>query len=167
MDSNWVNYVGMLTGIIGALTGIAGSIMGYIAYHHSNTLKKSDRLLELGKLRNTVHGAAVGLIELMPKVLASRKAVMNARGVLNSSMMDMFQVQYDKDISRAAELAGSIPKDDVTFDSLSRDELEKHIIVLDRTKRWIDELVSGYQAAIVEDEKMRAEIRAVHNLGIR
>ena len=68
MDSNWVNYVGMLTGIIGALTGIAGSIMGYIAYHHSNTLKKSDRLLELGKLRNTVLVAAVGLIELMPKV---------------------------------------------------------------------------------------------------
>jgi len=167
MESNWVNYVGMATGIIGSLTGTAGSIMGYIAYHHSKAIKKSDRLLELEKLRNSVHIGAFGLIELMPKVLASRRAVMNARGVLNSSMMDVFQAQYDKDISRAAELAGSIPKTDVTFDSLSRGELEKHIIALDRTKQWIDELLSVYQAAMFEDEKMRAEIRAVHNSGIR
>jgi hypothetical protein len=81
MESNLASYVGMVTGIIGALTGIAGSIMGYIAYHHSNEIKKSDRLLELEKLRNAVHVAAVGLIELMPKALASRKAVMNAGGV--------------------------------------------------------------------------------------
>ena len=167
MESNWVNYVGIVTGIIGALTGIAGSIMGYIAYHHSNAIKKSDRLLELEKLRNAVHIAAVGLTELMPKVLASRRAVMNARGVLNSSMMELFQAQYDKDISRVAELAGSIPKADVIFDSLSRVELEKQIIVLDRTKQLTDELVNVYQAAMVEDEKMRAEIRAVHNPGIR
>jgi len=45
----------------------------------------------------------------------------------------------------------------VTFDSLSRDELEKQIVVLDRTKQWIDELVCVYQASLLEDEKMRAE----------
>jgi len=162
MESNIASYIGMVTGIIGALTGIAGSIMGYRAYHNSNEIKKSDRLLELEKLRNTMHVAAVGLIDLMPKALASRRAVMNARGVLRSSMMDLFQAQYDKDLLRATELAGNIPNVDVTFDSLSRDKLEKQIVVLDRTKQWIDELVGVYHAALVEDEKMRAEIRAEH-----
>jgi hypothetical protein len=160
MESNWASYVGMVTGIVGALTGIAGSIMGYIAYCHSNVIKKSDRRLELDKLRNAAHVSSASLADLLTKALQSRKAVLNARGMFHSSVMEQFQAQYDKDMERAAEHAKRIPNVDVTFQSLSRNELEKQIVEIDRTKRWIDELIGVYQGALAEDEKARAEIRA-------
>lgn len=160
MDSDTVAYVGMWTGIIGALTGIAGAIMGFIAYRHSKEVKDSDRRLELDKLRNAAHVAAVSLVELLPRALQSRKAVLNAGGMFHSGLMNRFQEQYDQDLKRATELAGMVPNTQTTFDSLSASELEKRIIELDRTRGWIDDLLSTYQAAMVEDEKMREEIRA-------
>lgn len=160
MDSNTVAYVGMWTGIIGALTGIAGAIMGFVAYRHSKEVRESDRRLELDKLRNAAHVAAVSLAELLPRALQSRKAVLNARGMLHSGLMKQFQQQYDQDLKRATELAGMVPNTQVISNSRSASELEKRIIELDRTKGWIDDLLSTYQAAMVEDEKMREEIRA-------
>lgn len=159
MDLDTVAYVGMWTGIIGAFTGIAGSIMGYVAYQHSKEVSEADRRLELDKLRNAAHVAAVNLVELLPKALQSRKAVLNARGMLHSGLMQRFQEKCDQDLKRATELAGMVPNTQATFDSLSASELEKRIIELDRTKGWIDELLGVYQAAMVEDEKMREEIR--------
>ena len=160
MASDVVAYVGMVTGIVGALTGIAGSIMGYIAYRHSTEVRKSDRRLELDKLRNAAHVAAVGLVDLLPKALQSRKAVLNARGKFRSGLMQRFQEQFDHDNKRATELAGMVPNTQTSFEHLSASEIEKKIIELDRTKGWIDELLGVYQAAMAEDEKMREEIRA-------
>lgn len=150
----------MWTGIIGAVTGVAGAIMGYIAYQHSKEVRESDRRLDLDKLRNAAHVAAVSLIELLPRALQSRKAVLNARGMFHSGLMQKFQEQYDRDFKRATELAGMVPNTETRFNSLTASELEKRIVELDRTKGWIDDLLNSYQAAMLEDEKMREEIRA-------
>jgi len=150
----------MWTGTIGAVTGVAGAIMGYIAYRHSKEVRESDRRLELDKLRNAAHVAAVTLVELLPRALQSRKAVLNKRGMFHSGLMQRFQEQHDLDLKRATELAGTVPNTETRFDSLSASELEKRIVGLDRTKGWIDDLLNAYQAAMLEDEKMREEIRA-------
>lgn len=159
MDADTIAYIGMWTGIVGALTGIAGSIMGYVAYRHSKEVRVSDRRLELDKLRNAAHVAAVSLRELLPKALQSRKGALNTRGLLNSSLMQRFQEQHDQDRARAAELAEMVPDTNANFDVLSANELENKIIELDRIKGWIDDLRGTYQAAIAEDERMREEIR--------
>lgn len=160
MDSDTVAYVGMWTGIIGALTGIAGAIMGFVAYRHSREVRESDRRLEIDKLRNATHVAAASLVELLPRALQSRKAVLNARGMFHSGLMKQFQEQYDQDLKRATELTEIVPNIQATFDSLSAGELEKLIIELDRTKGWIDDLLRTYQGTMAEDEKMRDELRA-------
>ncbi|WP_303903038.1 hypothetical protein [Thiohalomonas denitrificans] len=160
MNSNTIAYVGMWTGIIGALTGVAGSIMGFVAYRHSREVREADRRLELDKLRNAAHVAAVSLVDLLPRALQSRKAVLNARGMLHSGLMQRFQEQYERDLKRATELAGMVPNTQAAFGSLSVSALEKQIIELDRTKGWIDELLNTYQTAVAEDEKMREEICA-------
>ncbi len=53
-----------------------------------------------------------------------------------------------------------VPNTKTRFDSLTASELEKRIVELDRTKGWIDDLLNSYQTAMLEDEKMREEIRA-------
>lgn len=165
MASNAAAYVGMATGIIGAIAGIAGSIMGYIAYRHSTKMSRADRILELHKLRNATHVAAVGLVDRLPVALQSRRAVLNARGLLHSSMMNQFVAQHEQDTQRAVELAGRVPNLDANFDSLSTGEIDAQIVELDRTKGWIDELSGTYQASMEEDEKMRVELRANHRQG--
>jgi hypothetical protein len=160
MELNTVAYIGMWTGIIGALTGVAGSLMGYVAYQQSKEIRKADRLLELDKLRNAAHIAAVGLVDLLPKALQSRQAVLNAQGRLHSGVMQQFQEQYNQDFNRTTELAGLIPNTQANFDSLSANDIEKRIIELDRTKGWIDELLKDYRAAMFEDDKIREELRS-------
>jgi len=119
MDSVTIAYVGMWTGIIGALTGIAGSIMGFVAYRHSREVREADRRLELDKLRNAAHVAAVSLVDLLPRALQSRKTVLNARGMFHSGLMQRFQEQYEQDLNRATKLAGMVPNTQTTFNSLS------------------------------------------------
>lgn len=159
MQPDWTTYVGTIAGIIGALTGIAGAVMGWIAYRRSNQIQASDRRLELHKLRNSTHVAAVGLVDLLPQALRSRRAVLNARGVLHSSMTQQFEEQHAADSARATELAMQVPSTDESFDASSMEEIEERIVQLHRTKEWIDELLRKYTAHMDEDAKWRAELR--------
>lgn len=159
MEPSWGTYVGTITGITGALTGIAGLVMGWIAYRRSNQIQTADRRLELNKLRNSAHVAAVGLVDLLPQALRSRRAVLNARGVLHSSMMKQFEQQHQTDSERAKELAAQVPSTDESFDSLSVEEIEAKIVQLHRTKEWIDELVRTYSDHMVDDDRSRSELR--------
>ena len=91
----------MVTGIIGAVTGIAGSIMDYIAYRRSNEIKKSDRRLDLHKLRNDAHIAGAELLDLLQNALTSREAIMSALGGFRSSTMQQYTSEHTRDFLRA------------------------------------------------------------------
>ena len=133
-EPHWTNYVAIMTGMIGAFTGIAGSIMGYIAYRRSNEIKKSDRLLNLKKLRNGVHFAAKGLLERLPKALLSHKEALNARGLLRSSLMEVYEAEHTKDLNHAKELSTQIPPDDTNYVSMNQQQLEQELVRLDRIR---------------------------------
>lgn len=158
--SNWSTYIGMVTGIIGAITGIAGSVMGWIAYRRSNQIQTADRRLELHKLRNSTHVVVVGLVDLLPQALRSRKAILNARGMLHSSIMKQFEEQQIRDSERARELASQVPSIDHRFDNLSVDQIEEQIIHLHRTKEWVDELVRKYNEHLAEDDRSSSDLRS-------
>lgn len=32
INSNWTDFVGVMTGIVGMVTGISGAVMGYLGY---------------------------------------------------------------------------------------------------------------------------------------
>ena len=159
MEPSWATYIGTVTGIIGTLTGIAGLIMGWIAYRRSNQIQTVERRLELNKLRNSANVAVVGLVDMLPQAVQSRRAVLNARGVLHSSMMRQFEEQHQRDLERAKDLAAQVPSADESFDSLSVEEIEAKIVQLHRTKEWIDELMRTYSDHLADDDKWRAELR--------
>lgn len=160
MDPHWITYIGIVTGLVGALTGIAGSIMGYVAYRRSNEIKRSDRRLDLHKVRNDAHVAIVQLLELLPDALRSREAIMSARGLFKSGAMKKYQDEHAKDLQRATELATKMPPVEVNYDSLSQHLLEKELVELDRTRGWIDALIQKYRASIEQDDRWRSELRA-------
>ena len=151
IEPHWANYVAIVTGIIGAITGIAGSIMGYIAYRRSNEIKKSDRRLDLHKLRNDAHIAGTELLDLLSKALKSRKTIMNARGLFHSSIMQQYTSEHRRDLKRATELSRQIPAEDVDYDLMSLQQLEQELVGLDRIKGEIDHLISKYRASIDQD----------------
>ena len=151
IETHWMNYVAIVTGIIGAITGIAGSIMGYIAYRRSNEIKKSDRRIDLHKLRNDAQIADTELSDILSKALLSRKSTMNGRGLLHSSLVRDYVAEHAKDLKHAKELSGEIPLEDVDYDSLSLKQLEQERVHLDRTKGSIDHLIRKYEDSIQED----------------
>lgn len=158
-EPNWTSYVAIVTGIIGALTGIAGSIMGYIAYRRSNEIKKSDRHLDVHKLRNAVDSAARRLHELLTEALNSRKLVLHARGLLGSEPERRFKGEHMKDLDRAKELSSQIPPEDTNYDSRSQKQLEQELVRLDRIKIEIDKIRVRYQDSIQQDQRMLEPIR--------
>ena len=158
-EPHWANYVAIVTGIIGAFAGIAGSIMGYIAYRRSNEIKRSDRRLDLKKLRNDVHFAAKGLNDLLPKALLSRQQVVHARGLLGSSIIEVFKVDHTTDLNRSRELSVQIPPEDIDYDSMPLRQLEEELVRIDRIKTEIDELLAKYQDSIQQDSELLREQR--------
>ena len=148
-----------MTGIIGAFTGIAGSIMGYIAYRRSNEINKSDRRLDLHQLRNVIDFTARKLLEIFPQALQSRRSILSARGLLNSSLTKNYSAEHSKDGVRAKELSSQIPPEDIDYDSMSLKQLEQERVRLDRLKIEIDALLGKYQNSIQEDQQTKELIR--------
>ena len=155
IESHWTGYVAIVTGIIGATTGIAGSIMGYIAYRRSNEIKKSDRRLDLHKLRNDTHIAGTELSGLLLKALKSRQAMMSARGLFQSGAMQRYASEHARDSKLVTELSRKIPPDDVGYDLMSLQQLEQEFVGLDRLKGEIDQLIGKYRDSIRRDEQWR------------
>ena len=160
IESHWKSYVAIVTGSIGAITGIAGSIMGYIAYRRSNEIKKSDRRLDLHRLRNAAHITDTELSDILSRALLSRQSILNARGLFHSSMMERYRTEFEKDSERTRELSTQIPPEDVDYNSMSLQELEQEWVRLDRTKGRIDDLISKYRASIQRDDEDVKELRA-------
>ena len=144
-EPQFTNYLAIVTGIIGTITGIAGLIMGYIAYRRSNEIKKSDRRLDVHKLRNDVHFAAKELLELLPKALLSHKEALSARGLLRSSIMEVYEAEHTKDLNHAKELSNQIPPEDTNYDSMNQQPLEQELVRLDRIRIEINGLLAKYQ----------------------
>src|SRR5450759_3809039 len=97
-DPGLLSYVGAITGTIGAITGIAGATMGYISYRRTGKMKALDLRLELRKAANDLRSTVEGLPSILAQAKGSRIAVLNARGLLHSSMMDQCNTELDKDV---------------------------------------------------------------------
>lgn len=146
------------TGIVGAITGISGSVMGYIAIRRSNAIKKSDRRLEVSKLRNNAATACSELLKLMQKALTSRKWTFNNHGALNSSMCQLYEEEYAVDLAHAKQLSTRVPSEDTCYEHMNLLKLEREIVKLDRIKDEIDSLTRKYQESLEEDRNLNSKL---------
>ena len=64
-----------------------------------------------------------------------------------------YRSNYTRDLERAEELSQQIPTEDVNYNTRSLQQLEEELVLLDRTKGQIDNLIGTYRASIQEDEK--------------
>ena len=78
---------------------------------------------------------------------------MSARGLFHSGPMAGYRSNYTRDLERAEELSQQIPTEDVNYNTRSLQQLEEELVLLDRTKGQIDNLIGTYRASIQEDEK--------------
>jgi hypothetical protein len=158
-DPHWTSYVGMATGIVGAITGIAGAIMGYVSYKKSNQIKTLDLRIEVKRnLVNTIVDYKK-LRELMVKGNTSRRNILAARGVLKSSMMDIWENQYKIDNVEADKLRKEIPAENTNYDNLDPKALEDRLIDLHRIQGRIKKLLEQYSEAIALDAEQHKQLR--------
>jgi len=117
MESNWMNIVGMITGVFGA-------VLSVIAYRKSNALKKLDLRLELRKSINKAQSDIASLEELMKSADKSRSAILSAIGMLKSGSSMKWNTQITTDRALLPSIKEKIPNPETNYDSFSEKELE-------------------------------------------
>jgi hypothetical protein len=158
-DPQWTSYVGMVSGIVGSITGIAGAIMGYVSYRKSNQIKTRDLRIEVKQASvNTIFDFKK-LCEQMVKGNTSRRNITAAKGMLKSSMMDIWKNQYELDQITANNLRKEIPAEATNYDNLNPKELEDKLIELHRMQSKIRNLSEKYSETMALDAEQGKQLR--------
>jgi hypothetical protein len=157
-DSNWLSYVGAITGTIGAITGIAGAAMGFVSYRRSGQMKALDLRLELRKVVCDLHDTMQSLPPLLERARRSRTAVAAATG--QSGALQQWQGEFDKDLSSVQQLAADAPDLSSTYESMSYSELESELVSVHQVQSKAIRLSEKYRASLAADDKEREHVRA-------
>lgn len=158
-ELNWMDYVGMATGIIGAITGISGAVMGYVSYKRSNSLKSLDLRIELRKSVNVAQSNLQQLEKLIEYANKSREVVASATGRFKSGMMEKWKQEVEADKNAVKLLFQNVPAADKSYDDLTPKALESTLVKIHRLQVQIDELSKKYDAAVRADDEERKHIR--------
>ena len=159
-DPTWLSYAGAITGAIGAVTGISGSVMGYVSLRRSGQMKALDLRLQLRKDVNELRNIIGVLAPSMASADQSRKAVLSARGMFQSSIKDQWSKELESDSAVLQVLMESVPDGDASFDALTPVELEAKLIEVHNTHTSAARLHDKYRATLASDDRDREHIRA-------
>ncbi len=159
-DPIWLSYAGVITGSIGAITGIAGATMGYISYRRSGRMKALDLRLELRKGVNDLRSTVESLSPLIAQAKVSRTAVLAARGISRSSMMDQWNAECEKDLAAVKVLDSEMPDPNSSFEELTHSGLEARLVAVHSTQLKATRLSEKYRASLASDDKQREQISA-------
>jgi len=154
-EPHWTSYVAIGTGIFGA-------IMGYIAYRKSNRLKALDLRLELRKAVSDVHTDLSQLRGLIEKANNSRKSVLAARGMSQSSIMEKWDNEIKADRAKIVEISNRAPNPDSNYHIMSEKGLESELIIVHQIQGQIRTIQDKYREAIRSDEEENKQIREDH-----
>ncbi len=159
-DPNWLSYAGVITGTIGAITGIAGATMGYISYRRAGRMKALDLRLELRKAVNDLRSTVESLPSILGPAKGSHISVLNARGILHSSMADQWNAECEKDLAAAKLLESEVPDPTSSFEELTHSELEAKLVAVHAAQSKATGLSEKYRASLASDDKDRDNIQA-------
>jgi hypothetical protein len=158
-ESNWLGYVGVVTGGIGAVTGISGAVMGYIGYRHSRSMKALDLRLQLRKDESDFRACVESLPALLDLAKQSRTRVLAATGLGRSGNEQIFLQAWEVDLLSVNALKSKLGGFEGSY-STNPAELESKIIDVHRLGSEANELKTKYLNALAKDDKARDQIRA-------
>ena len=96
-ELEWMNYAGIIGGVVGTLTGIGGLIVSYISYRKVNRQNTRNLRLELQRARNAAHAAVSRLVELHEYAIKSRERISSAKGTLGSGAYQAWRAVAETD----------------------------------------------------------------------
>lgn len=159
-DSNWLSYVGAITGAIGTITGIAGAVMGLASYRQLGKMKSLDLRLQLRTAVSDLYGNVQGLNSLLKKAKNSRTAIVAATG--QAGAFQRWLEEYGNDLSEVRQLVAEAPDPSASFESLSHSELESKLVSVHQLQSKATMLNAKYRASLADDDMEREQIRADH-----
>ena len=161
LDAPWVSFFGPVTGAIGAISGVAGAILGFRGYRRANAVKALDLRLELRKAASDARSGVESLPRLMGEANLSRRDVLNARGMINSSLMKVWEESYAADQQQVDSLNGELPSEAEDHAQVNdHGQLESSLVHMHILTRRIDELKTKYENELAKDEAARNALRA-------
>jgi hypothetical protein len=155
MDTNWLSYVG-------AVTGIAGAVMGYVAFRRSGEMKALDLRLELGKMENEARAIVDGLPGLMDKANGSRINVLAATGLGRSGGHQSWDQAWKVDYDKVSQFPKKIREADKTSKAVSHAELEAMLLATHALRGAAGEVRDKYRATLAADDRQREQIAAAN-----
>ena len=161
LDASWLSILGAVTGAIGTISGVAGAILGFKGYRRANAVKALDLRLELRKTVSDARSGVEALPELMGEADRSRKAVLNARGMFNSSARTVWEKSYAADLKQVDSLKGEFPSETEDYARMNdHAQLESSLVDMHSLTHRIDELKAKYENELAKDEAARNALRA-------
>ena len=160
-DASWLSVLGAVTGVIGTISGIAGAILGLKGYRRANAVKALDLRLELRKAVSDARSGVEALPKLMDEANRSRRAALNARGMLNSSIRTVWEKSYAADLKQVDSLNDELPseaEDHATMNDHA--QLESSLVHMHRLTGRINELKAKYEKELAKDEAKRNALLA-------
>jgi hypothetical protein len=149
--------------VVGATTGPAGLVLGWISYRRSQQNKALDLRLDLRKQVVDLRAVVEALPNLLQGALASRSAVLAARGLSRSGAFESYKAEWKSDLKAAHDLlreVREVPNADETYQRSKHRELETKLVEVHALATKAKGLRDKYEAALASDEKEREQIRA-------
>jgi hypothetical protein len=153
--SEWLAYVGAVTGIVGMITGAAG-------YVRAGRMKALDLRLELRKSETATRTTLDQLPGLIDHADGSRNAVHAATGNSKSGANELWRQGCAADRLAVAELQKEFPVPGNDYRALSAGDLESRLVSIDALRLKVTHMHAKYLAALAADDKTREQIRAQH-----
>ena len=160
-DASWLSVFGAVSGAIGTISGVVGAVLGFRGYRRANAVKALDLRLELRKAVSDARSGVEALPRLMGEANRSRRAVLNARGMLRSGVMTVWEESYGADQQQVCSLNAELPCDAEDHAKMNdHAQLESSLVHIHSLNRRIDELKTKYENERAKDEAERNALRA-------
>lgn len=157
-DSTWLSIISV---VITAVAAISGTVGWFLGYRKAKDDTARNLRLELFRAVSDARGIVGRLPGLMVDADNSRRGVLNARGLLNSSYMTAWTTSIDADrkdvVSLKDELSGLDNDYTATTDYA---QLESCLASMYDLTRRAAEMRSKYAGEIANDEKARDRLAA-------
>ncbi|CAK2014865.1 DNA repair protein [Vibrio crassostreae] len=161
-EINWIDYIGIVLGLIGTATGCTGALISYKNYKKVQQVKSLDLRIELRRTVNEVRALLIETENLLPRAYKSRLSVHSAKGILCSGFTAKWQAEHTKDRQSLESIKERFNRAEHNLNTDSYETLEQKLDAIEQLKLGVLPIVTKYQEALKEDDKVRERIRDQH-----
>jgi len=144
-DIHWTSYVGMAS-------GVTGVIIALISLYKTSKIKSLDLRLELKRTALDINSLHEELKTTLERALKSRQRTSAALGKFKSGGMQQWAEEHATDSKAWETLGEKIPDKESSYNSLSKEKLEKKLVGAHELKIKLESLKEKYTLSMVKDE---------------